>query len=106
MFDKITKFIGPRVGHTTLAIKSHAPELLLGGGVVAGVASVVMTAKAHKKSDEAFATVSEGIEVVKDLVHDANTDPDAVSEEQISKGEEQKMLLPLYLGFGRRGLIL
>lgn len=112
MLDKITKFIGPRVGHTSLAIKSHAPELLLGGGIVTGVASVVMIAKAHKKSDGVFADLEDSIKDVQEYVEGNNANgPDesgAVADdwEEISSTQEQKMLTPIYIMGARRVVTL
>ncbi len=106
MLDKIAKFIGPKVGHASLAIKRHAPELLLGGGIATGVASVVVIARAHKNSDEAFESVLGTIQDTQLEIYDANTDPDGVPEDQFSKREEQKMLVPLYLDLCRQGIIL
>lgn len=59
------------------------PELYLGGAIIAGVASVVLIAKAHKKSDQVLGPVAEELEDVKaelaeidpeeeELIHDYN----------------------------------
>lgn len=112
MLNKIAKFVGPKVGHTGLAIKSHAPELLLGGGIVTGVASVVMIAKAHKKSDEAFEAVSLGIIDAEIYIEENNANgPDesgAVADgwEEISPNERLKMLIPFYTEGVRQAAIL
>ncbi|MCK5602215.1 hypothetical protein KAR91_10110 [Candidatus Pacearchaeota archaeon] len=106
MLNKITKFIGPKVGHTSLAIKSRAPELLLGGGIITGVASVVMIAKAHKKSDEVFGDIAEDIMDVQIYVGNTNAetndDADAKLGDYVTHTDERKMLLPIYANGARR----
>lgn len=103
MFDSIKKAVGPKIGLAGLTIKEHAPEIYLGAGIAAGVGAVIMTAKAHKKSDEVFANVSENIETVRDHVYVNNDDPKA---EEITPAEERRMLAPIYVESARRAGIL
>jgi hypothetical protein len=60
----ITNKVGPRVGLAGLAIKNISPEIYLAAGLVAGVASAIMFAKAHKKSEETFQVVAEEIKYI------------------------------------------
>lgn len=120
MLNAITKFIGPRVGMAGLTIKNYAPELYLGTGIVAGVGSVVMIAKAHKKSDNAFKGVVTGIETLDKFIETRNAEGEEFNKEidggemtadfvpaaLISPSERRKLLLPLYAEGARRGIIL
>ncbi len=117
MLEKLVNAVGPRVGLAGLAVKKHTPELCLVAGITAGVASAVMLAKAHKKSEETFSTVVFAIESAHEYIDESN----ALSEETnakaeridvddrrrvISPTEERKMLLPLYIEGARRAAIL
>lgn len=113
IFTSITKVLGPKIGLAGLTVKNYAPEIYLVGALSAGVASAVMLAKAHRKSDEVFEDVSINIQGVHDYVAEVNDDfssdrPEGSPEplDPISKAEEQKMLVPLYMDATRRAAIL
>jgi hypothetical protein len=101
MLNVISKTVGPRVGMFGLTLKNYQPEIYLTAGVIAGVGSVVTIAKAHKRSDEVFADVADGIDGVTTYVDETNT-----ATVVITKSEERKMLLPLYIEAARRAVIL
>ena len=103
MLDAITKFIGPKVGMVGLTIKNHAPEIYLVAGITAGVGSVVMVAKAHKKSDAVFGYINAGIKDIEDYVDNENSFED---NKPIVASEKLKMLAPFYMEGARRAAIL
>ncbi len=74
MLNAITKFIGPKVGMAGLTVRNRAPEIYLVAGIAAGVSSVVMTAKAHKKSDEVFENIGATIAVLEGIIEENNKD--------------------------------
>jgi hypothetical protein len=92
-------------------MKRHAPEIYLGSGIVAGAVSVVMIAKAHKKSDEVFADVALEIEAVNEDVWAYNETERAVEEAgeeavYITESERRKRVAPLYIEAAKRGILL
>lgn len=109
MFTAIGNLLGP-VGFT---FKKHSPEIYLAGAIGTGVASAVMLAKAHKKSEEVFADVLADIDEVHEYVEIYN-DTQREEKEQtghstvtyITKSEHQRMLLPHYKELGKRGILL
>lgn len=117
IFDSIARALGPKIGTAGLTVKGLAPELYLAGAIGTGVAAAVMLAKAHKKSEEVFEDVNESIDGVRDYVNERNVETEEnhrkadVMEVRrhghyISRAEEQKMLVPLYMDAVRRGAIL
>ena len=52
LFKSIVGLVAQRVVKTKMTTEHYSPQILLGLGLVAGVAAVVMIAKAHKKSTE------------------------------------------------------
>jgi hypothetical protein len=95
--------ISQKLGLAGLAVKERAPELYLAAGIGAGVASVVMVAKAHKKSDEVFEEVRQDIDNVQTHVDSTNDEPTMTD---IPPSEERKMLAPLYVRMVRQGAVL
>lgn len=124
MLEKIVNTLGPRVGLASLAIKEHQPEIFLAAGIGAGIASTVMLAKAHRKSEAVFEGVLGEIESVNEYVEEHNADateenerlvrvanadpPQPVTHQRslITPEEERKLLFPLYLESGKRAVIL
>ncbi|MCK4787428.1 MAG: hypothetical protein KAV87_26960 [Desulfobacteraceae bacterium] len=114
MLNAITNFISPKVGMAGLTVKNHAPEIYLAAGIAAGVGSVVMTAKAHKKSDNVFSPVTDGIDDTRAYIEQSNTEAinsggehiHVDADKMISASEERKMLLPFYIEGLRRAAIL
>jgi hypothetical protein len=117
MFEGIKGAIGPRIGLAGLTLKKYSPEIYLTAGVGAGIASVVMIARAHKKSDEVFEDVRQGIDSVHndiDRYNDQATEDNRKAEtmgvvhrkQLISTSEERKQLTPLYGEMVRRAVIL
>jgi hypothetical protein len=100
--------LGPRIGLASLAIQQRQPEIFLVAGIGAGVASAVMLAKAHNKSEETFDEVFDGIEAVRDFVAVNNNAAGDVPSDwhEITPAEERKLLLPLYMMAGQRAIIL
>jgi hypothetical protein len=111
IFTAITKVLGPKIGMAGLTVKNYSPEIYLVSAIGAGVASAIMLAKAHRKSDEVFEDVVDNIRNVRDYVADANEDKDMAEgapdrPEPISMSEEQRMLAPLYMEAVRDAAIL
>ena len=113
IFTSITRVLGPKIGLAGLTVKNYTPEIYLAGALGAGVASAVMLAKAHKKSEEVFEDVAEDIERVHEYVDESNAvwdsaedDIKSVSPGPFSKAEKQKMLVPLYMEATRRAAVL
>lgn len=102
MLHKIIELVGPKLGQASLTVKNYAPELYLIGGIAAGVASVVMVAKAHAKAEDVFADVVEDREETQQAIEDL-TDEDGL---EITGGEKFGMLAPHYREFLVRGLKL
>ena len=97
IFDTIKKAVLPKVGRAALAGKNYSPELYLAGGLVMGLGSIVMLARAHKRSEDVLDPTIEMIEDAKDYVQVQNEA--AVQEtghEEISRGESQAIMKPLY----------
>jgi hypothetical protein len=88
------------------AAQMYTPEIYLGAGIAAGMGAVVMTAKAHKKSDEVFKDVSNAIESVDNEIDDINDNIQQPENEEISPRERRQMLAPIYLEATRRAVIL
>ena len=111
MFEKLAKVVGPKVGLVGLAVKDHQPEIFLTAGVVTGIASAVMLAKAHKQSEETFHNVLGEIEATRNYVDDNNS---VISEsgdvpdgwEEFTDADARRMLLPLYIETARRVAVL
>ncbi len=120
IFTSIRRVLGPRIGMTGLTVRKYAPEIYLASAIGTGVASAVMLAKAHRKSDEVFEDVTLNINGVRDLIAERNEESEQAEEdvengsfsteenipEPISRAEEQKLLVPLYLEAVRRAAIL
>jgi len=117
MFEGITKAIGPKIGMAGLTLRKYSPEIYLTAGIGAGIASVVMIAKAHKKSDDEFAMLLDNIQDVQDEVNAQNVQTEENNRKAdvmevphhgrvISTTEERKMLTPLYGELARRAIIL
>jgi hypothetical protein len=113
MLNAVKQFVLPKVGMAELAMKRHAPEIYLGGGIAAGVVSVVMIAKAHKKSEGVFADVVEEIEALNERVWDNNElarqDAEQTGEDIVAYIDEsgrRKMVAPLYIEAVKRGILL
>ncbi len=111
MFDRVLRAVSPRVGLVGLAVKEHQPEIFLAAGVGTGIASAVMLAKAHKKSEETFDDVAGEIEAVRNYVNDNNgvveSDGSVPNDwEEITPAEERQLLLPLYVETSKRAVIL
>ncbi len=117
MFEGIKGTVGPRIGLAGLTLKKYSPEIYLATGIGAGIASVVLIAKAHKKSDEVFEDVREEIETIRDEVdryNDQAIEDNGKAERMevdvrkklISTSEEQKRLTPLYAEMARQAIIL
>lgn len=108
MLNAVKQFVMPKFGMAELAMKRHAPEIYLGGGIAAGVVSVVMIAKAHKKSEKVFDDISEGIEDINDIIWENNADPPNSEGESsyIDESQRRKMVAPLYIEAAKRGVIL
>ncbi len=104
MLNAIKQFVLPKVGIAELAMRRHAPEIYLGGGITTGILSVILIAKAHKKSEEVFANVSEGIELINEAVWENNETTD--ESLYIDESQRRKMVAPLYIEAVRRGVIL
>ena len=97
LLDTIKKTVGPRVGRALLTGKSYSPELYLAGGIVMGIGSAIMLAKAHKRSEEILDPTIEMITDAKDYVTVENSK--AVTEtghETISRAEAQSIMKPMY----------
>lgn len=123
IFTSITKVLGPKIGLAGLTVKNYAPELYLVGAIGTGVASAVMLAKAHKKSEEVFKDVVNDIHEIREDVARSNdlsvetnekadvmdvvsNDPTNYRRRLISRREEQRLLTPLYMDATRRAVIL
>lgn len=102
--DALAGIVGPRMGLAGLRVKNHAPELYLLAGVAAGVATVIMAARAHKKSEEVFEDIKEDIQVVHEYIEDVEEGEDEVFE--ITNSERTKLLLPIYREALFRGIRL
>ena len=87
------EFVTQKLGLAGLTLKERSPELYLGAGLAAGVASVVMIAKAHKKSDEVFEDVDLEIDRALEEIEEAKIDP----EFEVSKSAERRILAPFYI---------
>jgi len=97
IFDTIKSAVGPKVGRAVLAGKSYSPELYLAGGLVMGIGSAIMLARAHKRSDEVLDPTIEMIGEAKEYITDSNIE--AVKEtghEAVSRNEAAGYLKPLY----------
>jgi len=112
-FERLARTLGPRIGLWSLAVKERQPEIFLAAGVGAGIASAVMLAKAHRRSDEVFDNVSGEIEAVREnirafnksaLEHNEQTGEDHMVE--VSRTDEQRVLAPLYLEATKRAVLL
>ena len=90
MLQKIIEAVGPKLGLASLKVKNYAPELYLAGGIVAGVASVVMVAKAHVKAEDVFEDVLEEINEVHDYIDEQD------DLESHDMREKAQLMAPLY----------
>lgn len=97
LFDTIKSAVGPKLGRAALTTQNYSPELYLGGGLLLGAASVIMLARAHKKSDEVLDPTVEAIEEVKQEIVDLNIEAvEDTGHEAISPAEAQGAMRPLY----------
>jgi hypothetical protein len=97
LLNTIKEAAGSNLGRVALATRSYSPELYLAGGLLAGVASIIMLARAHKRSDEIIEPIIGEIAATKDWVREQNTI--AVKEsghETVTRVEAQTLLKPLY----------
>jgi len=110
MFNAVKQFVGPKFGMAELAMKRHGPEIYLGGGITTGIVSVIMIAKAHKKSDEVFADVNEKIDTINhevqihnqtDVPYQKDGTPDYMDESY-----RRRLVAPLYIEAVKRGVLL
>lgn len=101
LVDYSKKALGARFGAVRLSLANRSPEIYLAAGIGAGVAATVMLARAHKKSDEVFAETATALTDVHEYVKDSEND-----NTPVSKAEEQKMLLPIYVEGARLAIIL
>jgi len=97
LFNKIKKTVGPRVGRALLAGKTYSPELYLGGGLVMGIGSAILLARAHKQSDEVLMPTIIEIEKAKNWITEENTKAvEETSHEEISRADAQSIMKPMY----------
>jgi len=97
ILDTIKRAVGPKVGRALLTGKSYSPELYLAGGLVMGIGSAIMLAKAHKKSEEVLDPIIETIEETKDYIAGENmTAVKETGHEEISRAEATNIMKPLY----------
>ena len=114
MFNSIIETLGPRIGLAGLTVRNYAPEIYLVSAIGTGVAAAVMLAKAHKQSEDVFEEVAEDIETVREFVTETNViwediideELRSVAHEPISRADEQKMLVPLYMKATRQAALL
>lgn len=113
MFNVVKQFVGPKFGMAELAMKRHAPEIYLGGGITTGIVSVIMIAKAHKKSEEVFADVFEEIREVDQTFEEGSmvrevrlTETQIETRPAFTKEDRRKALAPLYLEVTKLGVLL
>lgn len=112
MFDKITTFLGPKVGLARLTLREKQPEIFLAGGIGLGVLAAVKLAQAHKGAEEIFQDVRGEIEGAKEVIRWNNEDVPSESGDvpndwaEITPIEKQKVLLPLYVETARLSAIV
>lgn len=97
LFDNVKKAVAGKVGRALLTGKIYSPEIYLAGGLLAGAASVVMLARAHKRSEEVLGPTIDEIEYNKELIAEENMAAvEKTGHEAISVVEAQKKLQPMY----------
>ena len=98
IFNTIAEVIGPRLGLAGLTLRKHSPEIYLVGGIGTGVASAIMLARAHKKSDDVFEDTFENIRLIREYIDTTNTEEDPKLQQiPITNIDAQKMLRPMYI---------
>lgn len=128
MLDNLKDILFRQYGSASLYATRKSPELLLAAGLGTGLVSMIMLAKAHRKSDEVFSDLAAGIAVNKEIYTDARelqvrleealndgVLEDEPSEEQaiifeedydVSKLAEIKAAAPLYVVGAQRAALL
>jgi hypothetical protein len=97
LLNTIKKTVGPHVGRALLAGKNYSPELYLAGGIVMGIGSAIMLAKAHKQSDEVLSPTIEEIEHAKGWIVEENIKAvEETGHEKVDRSEAQSIVKPLY----------
>lgn len=86
MLEKITS----KFGLMGLKVKYHAPEIYLAGGIAAGMASVVMVAKAHKDSEYKLENAFGMVEAAGDYYDEE------VEAGNMTKAEKARKMVPEY----------
>lgn len=107
MFEKMKQ----KAGLAGLALKRHSPEIYLGAGIAAGVVSVVLIAKAHKKSDEVFDDIFRRIDDMDEYIIGNNDvgreiEEDGGTPHYITSTERKRLMAPIYVDFAKRAAIL
>jgi hypothetical protein len=104
MLKKLAGLVAPRVGLAGLQVKRLAPELYLAAGVVAGVSSVIMVAKAHKRAESELLEITDEIEYIKggfDIGVDDNAE-----QRPLTKQDKVQILAPYYTEIAKRSIRL
>jgi hypothetical protein len=70
MLENFKDTLFRRYGDASLYATRHSPELLLFSGLATGIASAIMLAKAHRRSEEEFADLRAGIELEKEVLQE------------------------------------
>jgi len=97
LLNTIKSAVGPKLGRAALTTQIYSPELYLAGGLLAGAASVIMLARAHKKSEEVLEPTIEAIDETKEYITEKNIQAvEETGHEGISPAEAQAAMKPLY----------
>lgn len=92
MASKFALKAAPKIGSAALTLKSVSPDLYLGAGLISGVASGVMFAKAYRRHDEVFSEIKEDLLEAKETVVELSE----TEETRLTNKEVANLLAPIY----------
>lgn len=87
MLNKLSQLIVPQVNKVTDFGSRIAPEVMLAGGITAGVLSVIMIAKAHRETDGWKENLEERLAAYREIIQEDIDEGIEVDEREIRKGE-------------------
>lgn len=106
--SNLRNVLGPRVNTGIFLAQKHSPEIMLATGIVSGLSGAIWLAKNHKKAEEEFKDIFERRDEIKKAVEEANMLAQLAPDETrpITKQEEMRAYMPIYLEFGKRAVLL
>jgi len=70
--SKIMNAAGPRVNMAVLKARYYSPEIMTAGGILSGIASAILLAKAYKRQDETLGETLAQIQDAKEQIAEGN----------------------------------